>query len=87
MITFPPLSAERRQDLVKVASKIIEDGRISVRNIRREIIQSTKKVEEDEKIPEDDMKRFMDQMQDVTDSFIKRLNSNQEAKEKEILDN
>ena len=67
--------------------EIIEDGRISVRNIRREIIQSTKKVEEDEKIPEDDMKRFMDQMQDVTDSFIKRLNSNQEAKEKEILDN
>ena len=87
MITFPPLSAERRQDLVKVASKIIEDGRISVRNIRREIIQSTKKIEEDEKIPEDDMKRFMDQMQDVTDSFIKRLNLNQEAKEKEILDN
>tara|TARA_B110000495_G_scaffold191183_1_gene194066 strand:+ start:917 stop:1474 length:558 start_codon:yes stop_codon:yes gene_type:complete len=87
MITFPPLSAERRQDLVKVASKIIEDGRISVRNIRREIIQSAKKIEEDEKIPEDDMKRFIDQMQDVTDSFIKRLNANQEAKEKEILDN
>jgi ribosome recycling factor len=73
--------------LVKVASKIIEDGRISVRNIRREIIQSAKKIEEDEKIPEDDMKRFMDQMQDVTDSFIKRLNTNQQAKEKEILDN
>ena len=87
MITFPPLSEERRQDLVKVASKIIEDGRVSVRNIRREIIQSVKKIEEDEKIPEDDMKRFMDQMQDVTDAFIKRLNSNQEAKEKEILDN
>ena len=87
MITFPPLSAERRQDLVKVASKIIEDGRISVRNIRREIIQSVKKIEEDEKIPEDDIKRFIDQMQDVTDSFIKRLNANQEAKEKEILDN
>ena len=60
---------------------------ISVRNIRREIIQSAKKIEEDEKIPEDDMKRFMDQMQDVTDSFIKRLNTNQQAKEKEILDN
>ena len=87
IITFPPLSAERRQDLVKVASKVIEDGRISVRNIRREIIQSVKKVEEDEKIPEDDMKRFMDQMQDVTDSFIKRLNANQQAKEEEILNN
>ncbi|MEC7919186.1 MAG: ribosome recycling factor [Candidatus Neomarinimicrobiota bacterium] len=87
MITFPPLSAERRQDLVKLASKVIEDGRISVRNIRRELIQSAKKIEEDEKIPEDNMKRFMDQMQEVTDSFIKRLNSSQEAKEKEILDN
>lgn len=87
MIAFPPLSAERRQDLVKLASKVIEDGRISVRNIRRELIQSAKKIEEDEKIPEDNMKRFMDQMQEVTDSFIKRLNSSQEAKEKEILDN
>ena len=87
MITFPPLSAERRQDLVKLASKVIEDGRISVRNIRRELIQSAKKIEEDEKIPEDTMKRFMDEMQEVTDSFIKRLNSSQEAKEKEILDN
>ncbi|MFL2485201.1 MAG: ribosome recycling factor [Candidatus Neomarinimicrobiota bacterium] len=87
MITFPPLSAERRQDLVKLASKVIEDGRISVRNIRRELIQSAKKIEEDEKIPEDSMKRFMDEMQEVTDSFIKRLNSSQEAKEKEILDN
>ncbi len=87
MITFPPLSADRRQDLVKLASKVIEDGRISVRNIRRELIQSAKKIEEDEKIPEDNMKRFMDEMQEVTDSFIKRLNASQEAKEKEILDN
>ena len=87
MITFPPLSAERRQDLVKLASKVIEDGRISVRNIRRELIQSAKKIEEDEKIPEDNMKRFMDEMQEVTDSFINRLNASQEAKEKEILDN
>ena len=87
MITFPPLSAERRQDLVKLASKVIEDGRISVRNIRRELIQSAKKIEEDEKIPEDNMKRFMNEMQEVTDSFVNRLNSSQEAKEKEILDN
>ena len=87
MITFPPLSAERRQDLVKLASKVIEDGRISVRNIRRELIQSAKRIEEDEKIPEDNMKRFMDEMQEVTNSFIKRLNASQEAKEKEILDN
>jgi len=86
MITFPPLSVERRQELVKVASKIIEDGRISVRNIHREIIQSAKRVEEEQKIPEDDMKKFMDDIQEVTDSFIKRLNSIQQEKEVEILD-
>ena len=86
MITFPPLSAERRQELVKVASKIIEDGRISVRNIRREIIQSAKRIEDDQNISEDNMKTFLDDIQEVTDSFITRLNSLQKEKEVEILD-
>ena len=87
MITFPPLSAERRQELVKVASKIIEDGRISVRNIRREIIQSAKRIEDEQNISEDNMKTFLDDIQEVTDSFITRLNSLQKEKEVEILDN
>ena len=87
MITFPPLSAERRQELVKVASKIIEDGRISVRNIRREIIQSAKRIEDEQNISEDNMKTFLDDIQEVTDSFIVRLNSLQKEKEVEILDN
>ena len=86
MITFPPLSAERRQELVKVASKIIEDGRISVRNIRREIIQSAKRIEDEQNISEDNMKTFLDDIQEVTDSFITRLNSLQKEKEAEILD-
>ena len=86
MITFPPLSAERRQELVKVASKIIEDGRISVRNIRREIIQSAKRIEDEQNISEDNMKNFLEDIQDVTDSFINRLNSLQKEKEVEILD-
>ena len=86
MITFPPLSAERRQELVKVASKIIEDGRISVRNIRREIIQSAKRIEDEQNISEDNMKTFLDDIQEVTDSFITRLNSFQKEKEVEILD-
>ena len=87
MITFPPLSAERRQELVKVASKIIEDGRISVRNIRREIIQSAKRIEDEQNISEDNMKTFLNDIQDLTDSFINRLNSLQKEKEVEILDN
>lgn len=86
MITFPPLSAERRQELVKVASKIIEDGRISVRNIRREIIQSAKRIEDEQNISEDNMKTFLDDIQEVTDSFISRLNALQKEKEVEILD-
>ena len=86
MITFPPLSSERRQELVKVASKIIEDGRISVRNIRREIIQSAKRIEDEQNISEDNMKTFLDDIQEVTDSFITRLNSLQKEKEVEILD-
>ncbi len=86
MITFPPLSAERRQELVKVASKIIEDGRISVRNIRREIIQSAKRIEEEQNISEDNMKNFLEDIQEVTDSFITRLNALQKDKEVEILD-
>ena len=86
MITFPPLSAERRQELVKVASKIIEDGRISVRNIRREIIQSAKRIEDEQNISEDNMKTFLDDIQEVTDSFITRLNALQKEKEIEILD-
>ena len=87
MITFPPLSADRRQELVKVASKIIEDGRISVRNIRREIIQSAKRIEDEQNISEDNMKTFLDDIQEVTDSFITRLNALQKEKEIEILDN
>ena len=86
MITFPPLSAERRQELVKVASKIIEDGRISVRNIRREIIQSAKRIEDEQNISEDKMKTFLDDIQEVTDTYIGRLNSLQKEKEEEILD-
>ena len=86
MITFPPLSSERRQELVKVASKIIEDGRISVRNIRREIIQSAKRIEDEQNISEDNMKTFLDDIQEVTVSFITRLNCLQKEKEVEILD-
>ena len=86
MITFPPLSAERRQELVKVASKIIEDGRISVRNIRREIIQSAKRIEDEQNISEDNMKTFLDDIQELTDSFITSLNALQKEKEVEILD-
>ena len=86
IISFPPLSTERREELVKFASQIVEDGRVSVRNIRRDTIQSVKKIEKEEKIPEDDMKRFSDDIQSLTDDFIGKLNLSQSSKEKEILE-
>ena len=86
IISFPPLSTERREELVKFASQIVEDGRVSVRNIRRDTIQSVKKNEKEEKIPEDDMKRFSDDIQSLTDDFIEKLNLSQSSKEKEILE-
>ena len=57
-----------------------------MRNIRRDTIQSVKKIEKEEKIPEDDMKRFSDDIQSLTDDFITKLNFSQSAKEKEILE-
>ena len=86
VISFPPLSTERREELVKFASQIVEEGRVSVRNIRRDTIQSVKKIEKEEKIPEDDMKRFSDDIQSLTDDFIEKLNLSQSSKEKEILE-
>ncbi|MEC7822516.1 MAG: ribosome recycling factor [Candidatus Neomarinimicrobiota bacterium] len=86
IVSFPPLSTERREELVKFASQIIEEGRVSVRNIRRDTIQSVKKIEKEEKIPEDDIKRFSDDIQSLTDDFIDKLNLSQNSKEKEILE-
>ena len=57
VISFPPLSTERREELVKFASQIVEEGRVSVRNIRRDTIQAVKKIEKEEKIPEDDIRQ------------------------------
>ena len=86
VISFPPLSTERREELVKFASQIVEEGRVSVRNIRRDTIQSVKKIEKEEKISEDDIKRFSDDIQNLTDDFIGKLNLSQSIKEKEILE-
>ena len=87
IISFPPLSTERREELVKFSAHTVEEGRISIRNIRRDIIHSVKRVEKENRIPEDDMKRFFDDLQDLTDKFIGKLNTSQESKEKEILEN
>ena len=79
--------AERREELVKFSAHTVEEGRISIRNTRRDIIHSVKRIEKEDRIPEDDMKRFFDDLQDLTDKFIGKLNTIQASKEKEILEN
>ena len=84
-LSVPALTEERRVEITKHVHKIIEEGRVSIRNIRREVNDRIKKLK-DEGISEDNIKRALDNVQETTDDSIKKLNSISEAKEKEILD-
>ena len=85
-LNIPSLTEERRKDLMKMVNKIIEDGRVSIRNIRRDANDHLKKSEKDHDLSEDNLMRAIDNIQEMTDDHIKSLNQIQEAKEKEILE-
>jgi ribosome recycling factor len=85
-LNIPTLTEERRKDLVKVVHKIIEEGRVAVRNIRRDANDLLKKSEKDNDLSEDNFRRATDNIQEMTDEHIKNLNQIEEAKEKDILD-
>ncbi len=84
-LNVPALTEERRQEFVKVVHKIIEEGRVAIRNIRRDANDHLKKLEKDHELSEDNLKRALDNIQETTDSFINDLNTIQDAKEKELL--
>ena len=85
-IPLPPLTEERRKDLVKILHQTVEDGRISVRNIRRDGNDQIKKMQSDQNLSEDNVKIELDNIQDLTNEFINKLNGLQSDKEKEIID-
>ena len=85
-LNIPSLTEERRNELMKVVNKIIEEGRIAIRNIRRDANDHLKKHEKDHELSEDNLRRAMDNIQDMTDDHIKDLNQVQESKEKEIME-
>lgn len=85
-IPIPSLTEERRQSLVKVGKKITEEGRVAVRNIRRDANEKLKKLEKDHKISEDDLHRSQDEMQKLTDECVKKLDEILALKEKEIME-
>ncbi len=84
-IPVPPLSEERRRELAKLCKKIAEDGKVAIRNVRRDANDQLKKAEKDKQISEDQQHRSLDKIQEVTDKFIKKVDELVEAKEKEIM--
>lgn len=85
-LNVPPLNEERRKELVKLVRKIAEDGRIAIRNIRREINDEFKKLESVSKITEDDLISSQKEVQEITDEFIEKLDDSLAQKEKEIME-
>ena len=85
-ISIPPLTEERRKELVKVAKNNAEQSRVAVRNIRRDGNDELKKLQKDGKLSEDEETKFADELQKLTDSYIGKLNQILEEKEKEIME-
>ena len=84
-LNIPALTEERRKEFIKIVHKMIEDGRVSIRNNRRETNDHLKKMEKEGELSEDNLKRALDNVQETTDEFIKELNDLQEMKEKELM--
>ena len=85
-IPIPPLTEERRKDLVKLVKKMAEDARVAVRNVRREAIERIKEKEKKKEISEDEMKRGQDRIQKETDAFVRKIDEILKAKEQEIME-
>ncbi len=85
-IPIPPLSEDRRRDLVKLVKKLAEEARIAIRNIRRDAIDHVKTLEKNKEISEDDRIRAEDKIQEIHDKYIKEINQASEKKEHEIME-
>lgn len=85
-LSIPPMTQDRRKELVKVVHKRAEEERVVIRNIRRDANDQIKKIEKDKAVSEDESKRGQDEVQKVTDKLIKEVDHILEIKEKEIME-
>lgn len=85
-LNLPALTEERRRDLVKIVHGRLEESRIAVRNIRRDVHNDMREYEKDKLISEDDLKRGEDDLQEVTDRYIEEINNHGQRKEQEIME-
>lgn len=84
-LTFPPLTEDRRKEIVKDVKKMAEEAKVAVRSIRRDSIDKIKKMQKASEITEDDLKDGEDKLQTITDDFVKEIDNLASAKEKEVM--
>lgn len=85
-IAIPPLSEERRTELIKIVHRRTEERKITVRNLRHEALNELKKLEKDKAVSQDEYKRAQDQLQKLTDAHILEADNLSKAKEKELME-
>lgn len=85
-LPIPALNEERRRDMVKLVKKFGEDGKVAIRNIRRDAIERLKKAEKDSQITEDELHNGQKKVQDLTDGHATRIDKMMEAKEAEVME-
>jgi ribosome recycling factor len=85
-LAIPQLTEERRSQLVKVVRKRVEDGRVAVRNVRRDAVEGLRKLKENKDMSEDEQKRAMTRLQQLTDKFIEEIDHVAKSKENELME-
>lgn len=83
-LNIPPLTADRRQEFVKLAGKYAEEGKVAIRNLRRDAIDKVRKQEKNSDISEDESRDLQDEIQKVTDKYVGKIDDILELKEKEL---
>ncbi|NMB89716.1 MAG: ribosome recycling factor [Chloroflexi bacterium] len=85
-LNLPPLTEERRRDLAKVVHNRAEDGRVAIRNVRRDLVKDLREFEHEKMISEDDRKHGEEELQKLTDQMIKQIDAVADRKQKEIME-
>ncbi|MFN4033476.1 MAG: ribosome recycling factor [Fimbriimonadales bacterium] len=85
-ITLPPLTEERRKDLIKQVHKRTEEGRVAIRNIRRDLHEHLRQMQKNKQLSEDDLKRHEQQMEKLTHKYIEEIDKLQKAKDEELME-
>lgn len=85
-IPIPPLTDERRQELVKMVQKRVEEGRVSIRNARRDSMDQARSLKKSKEISEDQERRAGERLQKLTDDYVRRINDAGAAKEKDLIE-